>query len=408
MIRDRYQLFRRLRREAPVLRRRGQVLVSRYADVATILSDLRLENGSLDSAGELRPGWRAIELGELSRADADLLLDFYRRRDTGWLSSANGEKHSRLRGLAQKVFTPRAVQQLRDRIQAITDELIERFGTASEVDLVARFSWQLPLIVMCELLDIEPEDRHAIREWAVDIGNLSGGSGLSLAENVRAGHRSLFALRNHLLRVFERNRTRPTGNLMTALLTAETDDGDRFTQDELVFMTAQMVFAGHETTANLIANGVAVLLTDREQWDRLRDDPGLVPSAVEELLRFVTPAQSINRWVPADTEIAGTVIRPGEVVKLLLGSANRDEEQFTEPDSLDVGRTSPVHHLAFGLGPHFCLGAALNRLETSIALTTLIERFPGLRLRDDTIEWAPNWQFLGVAALPVLLDGGHA
>jgi cytochrome P450 len=288
---------------------------------------------------------------------------------------------------------------MQDRVQQIVDELLSNAIADGRMEVVGDFAWHLPLIVVGEMLDLPASDRHKIRQWAIDIGTLSGGSAAKMTENVRAGHRSLFALRDHLLGVFAERRGKPTTDLMSALLNAETEGGDRFTQDELIFMTAQMVFAGHETTANLIGTGLGGLLSDRSQWEALCADPSLIAPSVEELLRFCSPAQAINRWVSEETEVRGVAIQPGDAVMLMLGAANRDPEHFENPEKLDVRRRD-FKHVAFGLGPHYCLGASLNRLETTTALTTLVRRFPEMRLTEE-LKWAPNWQFMGLSRLPV-------
>jgi cytochrome P450 len=256
------------------------------------------------------------------------------------------------------------------------------------------------MIIICEMLDVPEQSRDPIRRWSVDVASFSGGADYGVG--LDAAYPSMFALKAHLEALFESRRGQPTSDLMGALLAAETEAGERFSPDELIGMFANLVFAGHETTTNLIGNGVYALLSHPEQWDRLRQDPDRAPEAVEEVLRFLSPVQTTKRVAAFDTEVAGVPIPENQTVTMLLGAANRDPEQFEDPDTFDIGR--PVgKHLAFGLGPHFCLGAALARMEGAIALRMFATRFPDMRLVSPNVTWRPNTTFCSLAALPVAM-----
>ena len=271
---------------------------------------------------------------------------------------------------------------------------------ADEMEVVSDFAFQLPLIVICEMLDVPAGDRYRIRDWVNDIAAFQDGSNLAVVDD---SHRSMFALRDHVQEIFNRRRGGPTTDLMGALLAAEGEGGDRFAEEELLPVVAHFVFAGHETTTNQIGNSLRALLIEYpDQWEILRDDPALVPNAVEELLRYDTSVQLTNRTAAEDSEIAGTPVRQWETVTLMLGSANRDPTHFDDPERVDVTRAEN-RHVGFGLGPHFCLGAALTRLETTIALRTLVQRFPGLRVATPTVWYRADHRLRGVESLPVVL-----
>jgi cytochrome P450 len=265
------------------------------------------------------------------------------------------------------------------------------------MEVVADFAFQLPLIVICEILDVPSGDRHRIRRWVNDIAAFQDGSNPAVVDET---HASMFALRDHLRAIFRRRLGGPTTDVMGALVAAAGDGGG---EEELLPVIAHFVFAGHETTTNLIANGLRALLTEhRDQWELLRADPSLVPRAVEELLRYDTSVQITNRTAAVDCEIAGVPVRQWETVTLVLGAANRDPERFDDPDRLDVTRTQGKH-VGFGLGPHFCLGAALTRLEATIALGTLLRRFPELAVAVPEISYRADHRLRGVESLPVVL-----
>jgi cytochrome P450 len=396
LIADPYPFYRRLRDEAPVYLHADQVVVSTFDDVSRLLLD---SSTFLNGHAGLR--------GSRVRANLDAAPPHRRRKMVeilefrgGGLNHLNGEQHERLRVLAHKAFTPRRIREMEERIQKIADDLLDKVAPAGEMEVISDFAFQLPLIVICEMLDVPPDDRYRIRKWVNDIAAFQDGSNPAVVDDT---HSSFFALRDHLQEIFERRRGGPTTDLMGALLAAEGESGDRFAEDELLPVVAHFVFAGHETTTNLIGNSLRALLTEyRDQWELLRRRPDLVPDAIEELLRYDTSVQLTNRTAAEDAEIAGVPVRQWQTVTLMLGAANRDPRHFDEPDRVDVTRAES-RHLGFGLGPHFCLGAALTRLEATVALRTLVRRFPDMRVAAPTVVYRADHRLRGVESLPVVL-----
>ncbi|HMA47187.1 MAG TPA: cytochrome P450, partial [Frankiaceae bacterium] len=310
--------------------------------------------------------------------------------------------HTRLRRLVSAAFTRRRVEELAPRVQQVTDELLDGLGgadgTADQVDLIGAFAYPLPITVICELLGVPADGREPFRDWSTTIvtGSLAAPEAWAAAATAMIGYvRELLAAK----------RARPTDDLLSALV-AIRDGADRLSEDELTSMVFLLLVAGHETTVNLIGNGVHALLTHPDQLALLRAEPERLPAAVEELLRFDGPLQMATfRWTTAPVEIGGTVIPAGEMVIPGLLAANRDPARITDPDVLDLTRADSAH-LAFGLGVHHCLGAPLARLEGRIALGSLLGRFPRLRLAvpSDELVWRPGVLMHGLATLPVVLD----
>jgi cytochrome P450 len=289
---------------------------------------------------------------------------------------------------------------MRDRIQEITDELLDRVASKGRMEIVSDLAFQLPLIVICEMLDIPLDGRYIIRKWTNDIAAFQDGANPAVVDET---HASVFALRDHLRAILARRRGSRTTDLLGALLAAEGEGGDRFSEEELVPVIAHFVFAGHETTTNLIGNGLRTLLLEhRDQWNVLCEDPCFVPNSVEELLRYDGPVQIANRTAVEDCEIGGTPVHRWDTVTLLLGAANRDPNRFYEPDRVDVTRDDSKH-VGFGLGQHFCLGAALTRLETATVLETLVRRFPEMKVAAPSVVYRADHRLRGVESLPVLL-----
>ncbi|MFB4290232.1 cytochrome P450 [Nonomuraea sp. ATR24] len=309
--------------------------------------------------------------------------------------------HTRLRRLVSRGFTARRVERLRPRIQEITDALLD--GLPVEFDLIERFAYPLPIQVICELLGVPSADRDIWRAWA---GDLTAPDPARIA----AGARGLVAYMSELVaakRAAGTDGVDGAEDLLSALVRVQEDDGDRLADEELVALGISMLIAGHETTVSLISQSVRLLLTRPELLARLRDDLDAVPAAVEEFLRVTGPAEiAVMRYTLEPVELGGTRIPAGEAVQVVYAAANRDPRRFDRPELLDVGRGDNAH-LGFGHGIHYCLGAALARAETQIALRTLIDRFPGLELAVPAAEigWRPGMQ-RALTALPVRTDGG--
>ncbi|OYD07136.1 cytochrome P450 family protein [Paludifilum halophilum] len=311
--------------------------------------------------------------------------------------SVDDPDHRRLRRLVSKAFTPRYMESLRPRVQEIADELLDRVQDQGEMDLVKDYAYPLPINVICDMLGVPRADRAQIQVWSDAIAR---GLGLGRREPGVAEHMRAFG--EYTAQLVADKRQHPADDLISQLIAIE-EEGDRLSEDELLSMITLLIFAGHETTSNLIATGTLMLLDHPEQLEKLKADLSLVPSAVEELLRFNGPATIAGpRMDTEDIELAGQPIKKGDVVIPVLKSANRDERHFTQPEELDITRT--MHrHLAFGHGIHMCLGAPLARVEGDIAFTTLLRRMPNLRLRIpcESVTWHFTLSSQGLAALPV-------
>ncbi len=306
--------------------------------------------------------------------------------------------HRRLRSLVNRAFQRQNLEELRGRVEAQCDALLAPLPSGEPVDLVARFARPFPLAVICELLGLPPEDRERFTRW---VGPLTlSGSTLGTLLGLSSVGRLVRYLRRHIQEV----RKRPRPGLITALVQIE-EEGDRLDEEELLAMIFLLLVAGHETTVHLISGGLLTLLEAPERKDRLRADPSLIPGAVEELLRYVSPVQTTKpRFVARDLELLGHLLRRGEIVMPLLAAANCDPDKFPDPERLDFTR-HPNPHLSFGAGIHFCLGAQLARMEAAVAFTWLFDRFPEIRLAVPAreVRWTPRFGLRGVLSLPVIL-----
>ena len=389
---DPYPTFARLRKTAPVTRIRlpfvGQGwLVTRYDDVRTVLTDPRLANDQRNAADSRR---RAIEI---------LIPDVFRLLQDSMVMS-DEPRHRRLRAIVHQAFTPRMVEQMEQRITQIVDDLLERAARKPSVDLMAELALPLPITVISEMMGVAERDRLRFHRWTSKFLEAPSGGPLAMVLQLPNGYR----MRSFFERLIAERRADPQADLVTALVEAEAG-GDRLSQDELLGMIFLLLLAGHETTVNLIGNGVLALLDHPNQLALLRANPELIDSAVEELLRFTNPVQQPTfRYAREDFELGGQLIRRGDVLLPMLASANRDETVFANPDVLDITR-SPNRHLAFGLGVHYCLGAPLARIEARIALGAVVQRYPNLRLATTPAElkWRGGPALRGLRSLPVQL-----
>jgi cytochrome P450 len=368
-------------------------LVTRYDDVAAAFLDPRL------SSDRVRP--LLDKMGERGH-DAATMMEML----TGWMVVTDPPAHTRLRRLAAAAFKPQRVAAMGDRIQVLVDELLDEFVEAGHDDLIAHFAYPLPATVIGELIGAPPEDRDRFRGWSNDLALVAFGAGGDARDDRHA--RALAGLRE-LLDYFgeqiERARAEPGEDMISDLL-APGEDGERLTDDEVKAMCALMLFAGHETTTSTIASAVVTLSGHPDQLELMRADPELTRKAVEEVLRFEGAIKVLIRWVVEDLELRGKEIKAGQRVFLVPAAANRDPEKFPDPDRVDVTR-SPNAHLAFGKGPHACIGAQLARLEMRIALRSLYERLPGLRPAPGApLEWQPSLASRALRGLRVVHDGG--
>jgi cytochrome P450 len=350
-------------------------LVTDYADARAALADPRLRKNP--------PGWRPGADSMFAALELHML-------------DSDPPDHERLRRLVNKAFTMRHVELLRPRIAAITAGLLDDMSTQREVDLLASFAFPLPVTVICELLGVPVADREDFRAWSATIVSNTA----TPAEYQSDGT----AMIRYFTALLAAKRHEPADDLLSALITAR-DQGDRLSENELVSMAFLLLVAGHETTVNLIGNGMLALLLNPGQLARLRDDPTLLSGAVEELLRYVNPVNNATlRFACEPVEIGGARIGRGEVVLVSLSGANRDPSRYAAPDRLDFGRDTSGH-LAFGYGIHYCLGAPLARLEAEIAFGGLLARFGSMRLAvpAESLRWRPSTLIHGLEALPVRL-----
>ena len=309
----------------------------------------------------------------------------------------DGADHRRLRRLVTKAFTPRMVDQLRPRIQEIADGLIDAVESRGEMDLVDEFAFPLPITVIAELLGIPVADRDRFRRWTNAIITPA----LTPEELALFGE-AADEFVTYLRELFERRRSTPGADLISAFLQVE-EGGDTLSEEELFSMVVLLIIAGHETTVSLIGNAVLALLQHPDQRQTLESEPARMSHAIEELLRYDGPVErTLLRWAAADVELGGQLIRRGEGVIVILGSADRDPSRFSDPDKLDFARED-IKHLGFGRGSHYCLGAPLARLEAEVALTTLLRRLPGLQLAMpvEELRWRPVPLFRSLASLQV-------
>jgi cytochrome P450 len=387
---DPYPTYAELRSTAPVHRvelpdGRGVWLITRYDDVQAVLKD-----------GRFVKDWRSALTPE-QLAQVPPIPEVMEPLSRNMLDM-DPPDHERLRALVSKAFTPRLIERMRPRVQAIADALLDSVQDRSEMDLIDDYAFPLPITVIAELLGVPAEDRNNFREWS--DAAVSGNSTQEYVEEVLIPHMQAFT--DYLRALFEEKRKNPRDDLVSALVRAE-EAGDKLSEHELLGMVFLLLVAGHETTVNLIGNGVLALLQHPDQLRRLRDDPSLIKPAVEELLRYDGPVEtSTERFAREDIQIGETVIPRGEMVLVVLAAADRDPARFADPDELDITRADN-RHLAFGKGIHHCLGAPLARMEGQIAIATLLARMPKLRLKDspDSLSWRPGMVIRGLRGLPV-------
>lgn len=389
MLSDPYPIYERLRAAHPVFYREelGAWLVTSYDAVNTALR-------SPQFSSERYPRMKQV----LAKRGFGELVDDRMRS----MLHMDAPDHTRLRSLVNKAFTPRIVEAMEGRIQQLADQLLDAVGSRGEMDVIEQLAYPLPVMVIAEMLGVPVEDRARFREWSDETAAVASGNLAALPEEeLRRG----FAARNELTDYFRgkvaEQRDKRNDNLLSALVQAE-EEGGRLTENELYSTLVLLLVAGNETTTNLIGNGLHALLRHPDQLRRVADDRTLIPSAVEEMLRYDSPVQLTTRAANTDLDLSRTRIKQGDFVYLFIGAANRDPAQFDHPDRFDVSRPDNKH-LAFGAGHHFCLGAPLARLEAQVAIRTLLRRYPRLRLSDDDLQYRNNFNLRGLKALPTKL-----
>jgi cytochrome P450 len=377
-----YPVYRKLRAEDPLHAVRfpdGQQgwMVTRFADAEEVLKDPRFIK----------------DMSKIYGGSMDMLSVF-----TQNMLFADPPDHKRLRGLAQKAFTPKMISGMRSRIQEITDELLSAMEGKEQVDLIDEFAFPLPIIVICEILGVPSADRDKFRLWSNSlIEGTSGELGATVYQ-----HMNEFV--QYLGQWFAKVREQPGDDLISSLIQAE-EEGDRLSERELYGVVTLLIIAGHETTVNLIGNTVLSLLENPEQRKLLEQQPELINQAIEESLRFNGPVEfSTSRWAGEDFEFQGREMKKGDLVVVSLNAANHDPDKFMDPELFDIEREKSPH-LAFGKGIHMCLGAPLARLEGEIAISSLLKHFPQIKLAGagSDLNWRPGMIVRGVKELPMLL-----
>lgn len=386
-----YPFYARLRAEHPVFPvtlpdKRTIWLVTRYDDVATVLKDERFAKNLANA-----PANKTAQQPWIPR---------FARPLTRHMLNVDKPDHPRLRGLVNKAFSPRLVEQMDSRIHSVTTGLLERAHGRQNIDLISDYALPIPTTIIAEMLGVPAKDRRKFNRWtnaAMQVASSRWGMFKAIPD--------VWAFVRYIRKFVRIRRQEPRDDLVSELVSAEID-GEQLTEDELVSMVFLLLVAGHETTVNLIGNGVLALLEHPEQMQLLRDDPTLIEITVEELLRYGSPVEmATERYARKDITIAGVTIPAGSLVGAVIASANRDESQFTDPDTLDISR-EPNKHLAFGLGPHYCTGAPLARLEGQIAINALLQTVPQFELSKapHTLRWRPGLVTRGLVSLPISVD----
>ncbi|MFQ4144114.1 cytochrome P450 [Chlorogloeopsis sp. ULAP02] len=394
VIEDPYKFYRRYREEDPIHwgvasnpRLPGAWYLFRYEDVMQVLESPKFgrEASKVRDDGEGAPVPAAYK--------------GFRSMVGNWMVFRDPPDHTRLRSLVNKVFSPRMLENIRPAIFNIADSLLDRVQARSEMDLVEDFAFPLPVMVIATMLGVDASDRPTFREWALALQHASASRLTPLPEVYAQAEQATWGFIDYFKQAIAQRHTEPRQDLITALVKAQ-DEGNKLNDEEVLATCIHLLTAGHETTINLIAKGTLALLRNPDALNLLRSHPELITGAVEELIRYDSPVQMVTRWAFADVEIGGKLIRRGDSVGLVLGSANRDPARFVNPDFLDIQRQD-CKHCGFGSGIHFCLGAALARAEAAIALNVLLNRLPELHLLDEKVEWANNIVFHGPKHLHV-------
>lgn len=389
---DPYPVYARLRERSPIFYSTevGATLVTRYEDVRSLVLDGRVGR-SMDHITA------PAEIERQRRAEDWARLPSYSRYVRVNLLETEGRDHARLRRLVATAMDPRRIRELRGRIQVLVDELLEARAGARRMNFLEDLAVPLPVYMISELLGWPTEERHRLRPWSAQIVRLYE-QDHSAADEARA-EAATTEFATMLAELAERRRAEPRDDLISALVSI-CDAGDRLSRDELIATCMLLLNAGHEATVNAAGNGLLALLRHPEQLARLRADPRLISTTIEEILRYDSPLQLFQRYVLEKLEVGGIEFQKGDVVGLLYGCANRDPRAFERAEEFDIGRP-PSRHLAFGAGNHFCLGAPLARLELEVLFRTLLRRAPEIRLDGDQPEYRTGLVFRGLKQLRV-------
>lgn len=389
---DPYPLLERLRDKDPIhwSERLSSWLITRYDDVFACLNDPRLASNRASAYMRALPEPQRTELRPLGE------------HISNWLGFTDPPKHTRMRKLVSKVFTPKLAEDMRDRIQAIVQALIDRVQSRGQMDIIKDFAFPLPATVICEILGIDSDKQDHFKCCLDDINAFVGGFGPSLITTANQAYKSQKEVAGFLRELSLQRRNQPLSDMISALAAVEDMDGG-LTEQELLGLCVFLFSAGEETTVSLIGNGMLLLMQNPDVLERLKKNPELSKSAIEEFLRYESPIQILPRLAVEDVQIRDRWIRKEQAVILVLSSANRDPSVFPDSNRLEIDRSNN-RHLAFGWNRHFCLGAPLARIEAQIAITSLIQQFPGIRIQDKkALRWRENLTIRCLECLPVLL-----
>lgn len=383
---DPYPTFHALRERDPVHRSlfgAGWV-ITRFADVGALLRDPRLGNDLREARW-----WKWIEKLQLKAGRTRQELDEPN------LILSDPPRHTRLRALVNKSFTPDSIRALAPSIERITGELLDRVRGERDVEIVGALAAPLPMLVIAELIGVPIEDRDQFRQWS---DAMAAGTGTFDSEQIRLAVEGEHKIQDYLRGIIEQRRVEPRDDLLTRLIEAE-EAGDRLSTQEMLALCSLLLVAGNSTTKGLIANGLYALLRHPDQLERLLSDRSLLPDAVNELARYDSSVQLVARFAKTDMEFGGRRFKKGSMISMLTGAANRDPERYADPDRLDLTRDNS-QFLVFGHGIHYCLGHYLARMEARIAIGALVERYPRIRLNGQA-RWGDNWVMRSLETLPV-------
>ena len=392
---DPYPVYDQMRSSDPVFwsEQNSYWLLTRYKDIVSLIPNEHLSSNRIVAHADRMPN----EVKEQFRP--------FFAAVSSWMLMVDPPDHTRLRGLVNKAFTPGVVANMQSLIQELVDDMLARVEEQGRMDVITDLANPLPAMVIAELLGVPRTDQQKFKEWSDDITKALSGIDSARSKDelftlYGVAQNSITQLSAYFKERVNELRLHPRENLLSALAQAE-EQGDRLTENELFANCVLLMMAGHETTTNLIGNGILALLHNPEQMEALALNPELIVSAVEELLRYDSPVQKMARIALADIDVDGKQIKQGQLVCFCFGAANRDPAQFASPQELDVTR-KPNRHLAFGHGLHYCVGAALARLEGQIVFNTTLRRLPKLRLENENPEWHRDFTLRGLKSLPVV------
>jgi cytochrome P450 len=385
---DPFPTYHRLQEEDPIhwSKLLDSWVMTRYDNIIAVLRDPSMSAERISPSIDGRASSSQMDLTPLSR-----MLSM-------WALFADPPRHTRLRNLFNKAFTQSAIERMREHIQKVVDELLDNVLESGKMDVIRDLAYPLPAIVIAEMIGVPREDISKIKRWSGMLAEFLT-SAVKTPEKYMLAQQNIIEAFEYLRNIVASHRANPRDDIMSGLINAE-ERGDVLSEDELVATSMLLLFAGHETTTNLIGNGILALIRNQDQLRMLQQEPSLIQSAIEELLRYDAPVQAMRRIVLRDTEIEGRQIKKGQFILMVINAANRDPKHFADPDRLDI-RRKENRHLAFGFGTHFCIGAPLARLEGQIAIGTLLRRVSDLKLETDRVKWIESFNFRALRELPI-------